>query len=307
MNTKSSTHLSASIRRLVALHPYAGLLVTISLFVLVASLLHMIPGPFLVRSLEKESGAVVLIAGLLTLGGWWKAAGFTRGGNRQTPILCLGTLILLSLPLLPSFPSLLKVPLSVTGLAIVLALLIGFVEEGLFRGIVGCLLLPKGIWRYVLLSTLLFAALHALHFFDALPRSFVLGQIVVALGMGTLLAAIRVRTGSIWPAILLHALYDFPSVAALQANSPTQGVSAPVALLLLAASVYSLFFLLSAMILLRPSKLHQVSIDSGLPPPAPMLPVEQTFLGSFPKKEWVTRRSERESLVECLSIQGGEP
>ncbi len=268
MNPLSSPHHTASLRRLVALHPCASLLIIVSLFVLTPFLTQWVPPPFLLHALVRESLLAVLVAVLLTLGGWWEASGFTRRVQRQTPIICLGAFLLMGWPLLTSLPTWPAVPISVTVMTLVLALLVGFVEEGLWRGIVGCLFLPKGIGCYVLLSALLFAMMHALPLFWArfgvLPPPSVMGQVVVTFGMGTLLAAIRLRTGSIWPTILLHALYDGPSLLWL-ASLPTRPDSEPVPLLLLGACVYGLLFGLCAAFLLRKSQREHLRLAHGLP------------------------------------------
>ena len=53
--------------------------------------------------------------------------------------------------------------------------------------------------------------------------SFTLVDSVAAFGLGITFAAIRLRTGSIWPLVGIHALFDFTSLISLGGvNVPAQ-------------------------------------------------------------------------------------
>jgi membrane protease YdiL (CAAX protease family) len=76
----------------------------------------------------------------------------------------------------------------------------GFCEELLFRGFVIWLLQPVlGTWLAALTSLALFAAAHAYQGLGGLSRSALLGAA---------LTAVVLVTGSLWPAIALHAVID---------------------------------------------------------------------------------------------------
>jgi membrane protease YdiL (CAAX protease family) len=277
---------AASLRRLMAHHPYISVLALTIIFLLVAELLALILRwmqlPFLSAILIRESLLVIVIAVLITIPGWWSEAGFTRGFDRHTPIICLGAIILIGLPLL-ALPVLLtgESPSSLTVvMAIAVALLVGVVEEGLFRGLMGCILLPEGILVYVILSSMLFAAVHLANLLSGLPLSYVIAQMILALGSGILFAAIRLRTGSIWPTILLHAVHDVVGLLLL-AIDPKRALAGSLNLNIIASSIFCLLFIINAAILLRPGKLRRLRINYGLTPQTPMLPVNEEQIKPF--------------------------
>jgi membrane protease YdiL (CAAX protease family) len=80
---------------------------------------------------------------------------------------------------------------------VVVALLAPVVEEITFRGLGYRLLEPFGKWTAVLLVGLLFGLAHGL--VEALP-------ILAAFGAG--LAYVRMRTGSVYPGMIVHAAFN---------------------------------------------------------------------------------------------------
>ena len=80
-------------------------------------------------------------------------------------------------------------------LLLLLALLPAVVEEGFFRGILLWGLRDRSILRRILLSAAVFGLYH-LSFFRLLPTAY----------LGILLAAVTLLSGSIYPAVLWHAL-----------------------------------------------------------------------------------------------------
>jgi membrane protease YdiL (CAAX protease family) len=80
---------------------------------------------------------------------------------------------------------------------VVVALLAPIVEELVFRGLGYKLLEPFGRWTAIVLVGIAFGIAHGL--VEALP-------ILVAFGAG--LAYVRSRTGSIYPTMLVHALFN---------------------------------------------------------------------------------------------------
>nr|WP_280922894.1 DUF2171 domain-containing protein [Rubellimicrobium aerolatum] len=112
-------------------------------------------------------------------------------------------------------------PAPVVAILLVNTVLVGFSEEVMFRGF-----LYSGLrdrlrpWPAIWAVTLLFGALHTLnalvtgHLLDALQQS---GNATL---IGLALLAIRLRTGSIWPAVLVHASWDFGLLLLAQASGP---------------------------------------------------------------------------------------
>lgn len=97
----------------------------------------------------------------------------------------------------------------VTASILVNTLLIGISEELMFRGVLFKALRSRGpVWSTVLVSSLLFGFVHLLNglstgFIAAIP------QTIFTFCLGILFIAVRIRTGSLYPAILLHAAWDF--------------------------------------------------------------------------------------------------
>lgn len=101
--------------------------------------------------------------------------------------------------------------------AIVVAALVGFFEETMFRGLILQILLRSfGLKRVRLavgVSSLLFALSHAGHFFDHLgqtPINTTL-QIGYAFCLGVYFCAVTLRTGTLWWTIVIHAVFDMQS------------------------------------------------------------------------------------------------
>jgi len=90
-----------------------------------------------------------------------------------------------------------------------IALFAGLGEELFFRGILQRLLIriTRSPWAGILLTALVFSAFH-MQFYGFLPR----------LLLGALLGAIYWYSGSLWPAILAHFLYDALIIVVLYMN-----------------------------------------------------------------------------------------
>ena len=149
----------------------------------------------------------VVAAVLLSWLGWWRVAGFNRPTEwRQLHLLILPLLLLIGPGLIvgvewPAATSL--VPL------IVVTLLIGFQEEAIFRGLLLHALKPRGVMATVIISALLFGLIHANSLLVGRDPIFVLAQVVASFLGAIGLGAIRLRTNTVWPLVLLHAVNDF--------------------------------------------------------------------------------------------------
>ena len=89
-------------------------------------------------------------------------------------------------------------------------------EEGLMRGILFSLLLwgfgklyqePTASWMTVIFSTLIFASAH-LNNLGSYPTGFILFQVGFSTLIGLAFGYTRMKTDSIYPAIILHALFN---------------------------------------------------------------------------------------------------
>ena len=101
-------------------------------------------------------------------------------------------------------------PVGVLLLVLLNSLLVGLSEELMFRGVLlqgfrGLL----ALWPAVLLTSLMFGAVHSLNVFVTGDLGPALIQSVAAFLSGLFFIALRLRTGSLWPPILVHGLWDF--------------------------------------------------------------------------------------------------
>lgn len=109
-------------------------------------------------------------------------------------------------------------PVTPLPVAIALAFIPGFAEEVVFRGIPcanwmrvrdgGCGVLPC-----VLVTSLAFGLMHGTNVLAGASVSSTLFQLVYATALGILLSAAFLRTGSIWPCIIVHTLIDASAFA----------------------------------------------------------------------------------------------
>jgi membrane protease YdiL (CAAX protease family) len=133
-------------------------------------------------------GLTIIVAVLLTVMGWWKAVGFRAADRRGDLLYFLVPFIPMFLNFIPgiqvsSWRYLLEV--------FVITLMVGFVEESVFRGLMLNVLKTRGLWKAAIITTLLFGFTHAL-------------QICYAMAMG--FAALVLRKGILWPLVLTHWL-----------------------------------------------------------------------------------------------------
>lgn len=89
-----------------------------------------------------------------------------------------------------------------------LALLVGYVEEGIYRGLFMHWLMPRGLQVAVWGSTLVFALTHAVNALGAQTISLTLLQICFAGIFGYVAAQLRVATSTLVPLICWHAMFD---------------------------------------------------------------------------------------------------
>jgi membrane protease YdiL (CAAX protease family) len=206
-----------TLARFTTLHPYRSSFGFLLMVVVVVIAVSMINTLFLMGNLVQLAVGDLILAGigifLLTRLDWWGKGGYTTG-------IRLAHLPLLILPCAIALFSLGKGIQVTTPIAILvfaaLTLIVGFAEETFFRGLILTSLLPTGMTRAVVLSSVLFAAPHFLNIIGGLwDPYFTVADSIAAFGLGITFAAIRIRTGSIWPLVGIHALFDFTSLVSL--------------------------------------------------------------------------------------------
>ena len=111
---------------------------------------------------------------------------------------------------------------------------------------------PLGIWPAVLLSSLLFGLGHlgnsSLRGFSVM----ILAQAFGAAVQGVGLAAVRLRTNTIWPLIAIHAVHD---LFLQMGHLPVALVEVPI----------DTIFLIYGIVLLRRSKRDQLALSPTVP------------------------------------------
>ncbi len=87
--------------------------------------------------------------------------------------------------------------------------LVGVSEEVMFRGVLFRALLENfRIWTAIITTTVLFGLVHVLNGFTTGDWGMAILQAVAAGMSGLIFIAIVIRTGSIWPAIIYHFVWD---------------------------------------------------------------------------------------------------
>ncbi len=291
-NTPSPTDITedrssrfASLKRWIERHPYlsallflvywlALLLILGRFFLFILMITHLsLHLSLLQANLLGEVLLVLIVVLPIFLLGWWSRVGLTRGINGQGVVICLIPLLLLvGLPLLGVLGFVSQASESILVSAIALSLLTGFAEEGMFRGLILRALLPAGIWPAVLISALCFTAVHLTNLINGISFGYVAGQLVLAFGSGVLFAAIRLRTNSLWPSLLLHAGHDVGGLILLGIDPAI--VRAPLtSAAIIVNGIFCLLFLLNAWVLLRASQVRRLKVAYGLAPaPVPSTP-----------------------------------
>ena len=150
---------------------------------------------------------IVVLVLVLARFGWISRAGFNTPSQwKQLNVLWpLALVALFDLGPLAQMPA---PAFSLLLFAALYALLTGLNEEGQFRGFVLTLLEPLGPLRAAAVSAVLFGLGHLNNLLLGGNVGLVALQVPSAALFGFGYAAVKLRTGTIWPLVLLHALTD---------------------------------------------------------------------------------------------------
>lgn len=155
-----------------------------------------------------NSALSVLVIGALSALGWWRAVGFRRPAQPRDLLFFLPLL----LPVLLNLGVGLDVPsLGLLTQLLALALLIGFAEEAIFRGLMLNALKARGLWQAAIITSLLFGLSHSLNLLSGKSGVDILIQISYALAVGFVFAALALKNSILWPLVIAHTLIDFSS------------------------------------------------------------------------------------------------
>ncbi len=253
------TAMTNRLQRFAVHHPYLFVLLLLALFALA-----VVAFPFVMSSLGAlpklsafggEFFGALLALLLLSALHWWRETGFARGLTGQGVKLYIVPIVFIGLPSLMQGVAG-SIHIAVFDIALV-ALLIGFVEETFFRGLIMRTLLPKGVLFSAIVSSVVFALVHLVNLLGDVPPAYVIGQLLVTFGTGLFLAALWLRTGSIWPLILLHAVRDFGGLVSIRVDPGSfSSINYPSAII--GGSILSVLLIAYALFLLRPSQLSRL-------------------------------------------------
>jgi membrane protease YdiL (CAAX protease family) len=173
------------------------------------------------------AAASLFLLFVVVLSRWGREVGLARGAQRGTLRVIWPWLLFLALFAASALNAGLP-PASVTLFILANTLLVGWSEEVMFRGIwLRGLFRSFGIWVAILGSSLIFGAIHVLNVFLTGDLRGALLQAGAAFLSGVFLAAVRLRTGSLWTGIVLHGLWDAGTF--LVAAGATTAAAAPAA------------------------------------------------------------------------------
>ena len=171
---------------------------------------------------------------LITYRGKWSELGLTAPSSwRAARPVVIAVALLLVLAIANGLPA-----SSVLLFLVINSMAVGISEELAFRGVVlRALLGAYPVRRAVFVSALAFGSVHSLNALmtgEVVPA---LMQSCIAVGMGMWAANIRIRTGSLYPSILLHGLWDLALLIVLNgvAGSPLSIVVSAAAIIFAAS------------------------------------------------------------------------
>ncbi len=151
-------------------------------------------------------GLTLIVIVLLTRLKWWKTIGF-KPLHRRGDLLCfLVPLVPMALNFIPGVR--IESVVYVSGV-LVIALMVGFAEETIFRGLMLQALKPLGHWKAAIITALLFGLTHGMNALTGKSMVESMMQIGYAVAIGFAYAALVLKKDVLWPLVLTHFLTDF--------------------------------------------------------------------------------------------------
>lgn len=194
-----------------------------------------------------------------------------KRGPKTTILVCLPFIVYMLIVLFPAVASG-EVSLKQNALMVTLSLSVsaGIVEEIMCRDIpignaMRNITSRKQLIKLVLLTSVLFGALHMYNLLAGATVIESLGQSIHAAGFGCVFAAVYLRTGSVVPGMIVHFLHDFVTGLGSGADVNTAvAAEANKAATIGAMSGLALVGILIAMFLLRKSKWEEIKENFGI-------------------------------------------
>lgn len=218
-------------------HPRATAAVILGAFVMLLSSAWIMSGPAETLSngqalpVEQMMTAVmwqtmicIVLLGIVALIGWADITGFAgrfdRGGLPAFYAVLilpagLATLLMISLIGDSTIPS----PLRLVMVILSLNAMVGLSEEILFRGIIfGALRQKHRLITAIIVSSLVFGLIHIVNLWAGQSGVMTSYQIINAMMLGGIFCAVVLHTNNLWPAILLHMVWNAYAMLAAHAD-----------------------------------------------------------------------------------------
>lgn len=198
----------------------------------------VLPGWDPVKLRMVATALMALIAALLLQRfGLWREARFNGPAAWRNPWVGLVALGLCFVPLVVGF----KLPPNEELLTMTWRMVVNsFAEEAIFRGLALAVLLPRGPIKAALITSALFGSLHFMRLMFGADLGPTAMQVVSSTLFGLLMAALWLRTGTIWWPILVHTAANI--VPSMATPTETEGVALGLGITLVSLA-YSLFLL----------------------------------------------------------------
>ena len=191
--------------------------------------IHMV-----ISGYDVATGPVGLFAGAaitLVLYKWWFGPEFEGMLKGDLPLGFLLGLIELGYVLISYVPNLIDGSFSIKPLTLTIlfvSLTAGIKEEVVFRGVIISTLMrqwkDRNLFRQAaLVSGIVFGLIHAANIFAGADPLQTLFQVIGSVSVGFIFAAVYLRTGSILPCMLYHALHDIIAIAC-ESNVSENGI-----------------------------------------------------------------------------------
>lgn len=190
------------------------ILIITSLYKNLTSFLFPNLNTYELKLIEEGLQAITIII-FITFMKLWNSVGILTKISKGSIVLMLPIIVMSFVPLFNGINTQdIRIILIVLGIS----MFIGLSEELACRGVILSALMHKGKINSIIISSVIFGALHLMNLFKGAEFQDTLVQIIFAAGFGLTMAMVRVKTNLILPQILVHALWDFNSKIANESN-----------------------------------------------------------------------------------------
>jgi membrane protease YdiL (CAAX protease family) len=201
------------LRQFAERHPYWFVavmeLIVVFVYLLAGTVAHFLRLSNLGLYGIAQVGLTIAAASILVAMGWWWVVGFRRPHDWSD----LRYFIVPFLPLVINLiPGVEVTSLRHLGVVLAITLMVGFVEEVFFRGLMLNALKARGLWRAAVITALLFGLTHAMNVLAGKSVSDDIAQIFYATAIGFAFAALALKKDILWPLVIAHFLTDFANL-----------------------------------------------------------------------------------------------